>query len=86
MAVHSFAPVFRSPHQDTRPEDTADAYQRGHDDAHGELYDTSALSWSDQFGRRHVYHLRCGRKLGGGRMCFRRADHHDQCEPRWEYP
>jgi hypothetical protein len=87
MATHAFAPVFRSPHADAREEDTADAYHRAYNDALGELYDANALSWSDQYGKRHLYNIRCGRKLGGGRFCFRRADHpEDQCEPRWEFP
>lgn len=61
-------------------------FAAGYDDAIGELYDTNALSFSDTFGNRYVYHLRCGRKLGGGRRCMRRKDHpEDQCDPRWEF-
>lgn len=82
-----FSPVFRSPHPDTPQEETDARFAAGYDDAIGELYDTSALSFADQFGKRAVYHIRCGRKLGGGRFCFRRADHpEDQCDTRWEYP
>ena len=84
--THAFAPVFRSPLPGTDEADVATAYQRGHDDAHGEIHDASALSWSDQFGRRHLYHVRCGRRLGGAQFCFRRAKHADQCDTRWEYP
>lgn len=82
-----FAPVFRSPHPDQLQEDVDARYAAGYDDACGELYETNALSFTDQYGKRYVYHLRCGRKLGGGRMCLQRAGHPDgQCDPRWEFP
>jgi hypothetical protein len=86
VSTHRFAPVFRAPHPDTPEEEITRAYQRGHDDAHGEIYDANALSWCDQFGRKHLYHVRCGRKLGAALFCFRRADHPDNCDVRWEYP
>jgi hypothetical protein len=71
---------------DATPEEIAQQHQHAHDCAHGELCDTNALSFTDMYGRRSVFHVRCGRKLGGGRFCFRRADHRDQCDPHWEYP
>jgi hypothetical protein len=82
-----FAPVFRSPHPDQQQEDIDARYAEGYDNAHGELHDTGALSFTDQYGRKYVYHVRCGHALGGGRQCFRRAGHPEgQCKPSWEYP
>lgn len=85
-----FSPIARAPRPEDSQEDVDARFAVGYDNAIGELYDTSALSFADAFGRRHVYHIRCGRKIGGGRFCFWRADHPDgECnseENRWEYP
>lgn len=82
-----FSPVARAPRPEDTQEDVDARFAAGYDDAVGEIYDTNALSFSDAYGKRYVYHIRCGQKLGGGRMCLRRAGHpEDQCDPRWEFP
>lgn len=82
-----FAPAARTPRPEESQEDVDAWFAAGYDNALGEIYDTNALSFADAHGKRAVYHLRCGRKLGSGRMCLRRTDHpEDQCDPRWEFP
>lgn len=85
MSAPRYASVFSGQHPPT-PED----FQRGLDAAQKEIRANGALSFTEAMtGKRQLVHIRCGRRLGNGRLCLRRAGHAgrpDGCAKDWEYP